>query len=414
MNRVFSRTYQTVMRGASYFMPFRRPEILSGEGAALRLPERVRREGVRHLLFFVGKSGQRMPFYAPLLEAFRAEGIEVTVYNGTVPNPTVDNVEEALALFRENGCDGLLAMGGGSQMDCAKITGARIVRPGKTVRDLKGLLKVGKKIPPLFVIPTTAGSGSEVTVAAVVSIPDTHEKFGISDPALIPLVAVLDPLGTVSLPPHVTAETGMDALTHAVEAYIGRSNTKETARSGLHATKLIFESLLTAYSNGADTVAREKMLRGSYEAGIAFTRAYVGYVHALAHAIGGQYGVAHGQANAILLPLVLEAYGESAHRRLAELADAAGIDSNGDPVAADSHGMAVLSNQEKAAGFIAAIRRMNDTMGIPRKIAALNESDIPLLTGRAAKEANPLYPVPRILNEDELAAILKRAMFEIS
>ena len=402
MNRVFSRTYQTVMRGASYFMPFRRPEILSGEGAALRLPERVRREGVRHLLFFVGKSGQRMPFYAPLLEAFRAEGIEVTVYNGTVPNPTVDNVEEALALFRENGCDGLLAMGGGSQMDCAKITGARIVRPGKTVRDLKGLLKVGKKIPPLFVIPTTAGSGSEVTVAAVVSIPDTHEKFGISDPALIPLVAVLDPLATVSLPPRVTAETGMDALTHAVEAYIGRSNTKETTRSGLHATKLIFESLLTAYSNGADTVAREKMLRGSYEAGIAFTRAYVGYVHALAHAIGGQYGVAHGQANAILLPLVLEAYGESAHRRLAELADAAGIDSNGE------------ADEEKAAGFIAAIRRMNDTMGIPRKIAALIEADIPLLTGRAAKEANPLYPVPRILNEDELAAILKRAMLEIS
>jgi len=396
MNRIFARTYQTILRASSYAMPFRRPEILSGEGAVLRLPERVRREGVRHILFFVGRSGQRMPFYEALLEAFRAEGIEVTVYTGTVPNPTVGNVEEALALFRENGCDGLLAMGGGSQMDCAKIVGARFARPGKTVRDLKGLLKVGKKIPPLFVIPTTAGSGSEVTIAAVVSVPETHEKFGISDPALIPLAAVLDPLTTVSLPPNITAETGMDALTHAVEAYIGRSNTKETARSGLDATKLIFESLPTAFSNGSDPAAREKMLRGSYEAGVAFTRAYVGYVHALAHAVGGLYGVAHGQANAILLPLVLEAYGDSAYRRLAELADAAGIGSGG--VA------------EKAADFIAAIRRMNDTMGIPRNISSLREEDIPLLAGRAAKEGNPLYPVPRILDAEELAEILRKAV----
>lgn len=407
MNRFLARTYQTTLRGASYFMPFRRPEILSGEGAVLRLPERVRKEGVRHVLFFVGKSGQRMPFYASLLEAFHTEGIEVTVYDGTVPNPTVGNVEEALALFREKGCDGLLAMGGGSQMDCAKIVGARFARPDKPVRSLKGLLKVGRKIPPLFVIPTTAGSGSEVTVAAVVSIPETHEKFGISDPALIPLTAVLDPLTTVSLPPKITAETGMDALTHAVEAYIGRSNTKETARSGLTAAKLIFESLPTAYSNGADTAARKKMLRGSFEAGVAFTRAYVGYVHALAHAVGGLYGVAHGQANAILLPLVLEAYGSSAEKRLAELADAAGVVQGVREPGADQ---GISSDREKAAGFIAAIRRMNDSMGIPRTISSLRGEDIPLLTGRAAKEANPLYPVPRIMDESELAAILRRAM----
>ncbi len=214
MLRILARSYQTMLRVAAVFMPFRRPELLAGEGAVLKLPERAKRQGVRHILLFVGRSGQRMPFYPQFLEAFRKRGIEVTEYTGTVPNPTIANVEEARAIYLEKNCDALIALGGGSQMDCAKVVGARIARPGKPVKSLRGLLKVGKKIPPLFVIPTTAGSGSEVTLAAVVSDPNTQDKFGISDPALIPLVAVLDPVTMISLPPHITAETGMFTHSH--------------------------------------------------------------------------------------------------------------------------------------------------------------------------------------------------------
>lgn len=393
MIHIFARSYQTLLRAAAVFMPWRRPELLAGEGAILQLPERVEKQGLHHVLLFVGRSGQRMPFYPAFLEAFRARGIEVTEYTGTVPNPTIANVEEAKAIYLAKNCDALIALGGGSQMDCAKVVGARIARPNKTVKSLRGLLKVGKNIPPLFVIPTTAGSGSEVTLAAVVSDPNSHDKFGISDPALIPLVAVLDPATMISLPQHITAETGMDALTHAVEAYIGRSNTKETSEYARRATASIIRNLPVAYERGADLAARQKMLEASYDAGVAFTRAYVGYVHALAHSVGGSYGIAHGKANAILLPFVLEAYGEAAHPRLAELADAAKISPS-------------ASIAGKAADFIAIIRSMNERMGIPDRIPEIRSADIPALALHADRESNPLYPVPRILTRKELEQIL--------
>jgi alcohol dehydrogenase class IV len=255
---------------------------------------------------------------------------------------------------------------------------------------MKGVLKILKKLPPLFAIPTTAGTGSEATLAAVVSNCKTHEKYAIMDTPLIPHYAVLDPFLTVKLPPHITAATGIDALTHAIEAYVGRSNTKETTQYSKKAVKLIFENLYEAYSNGTNITARTNMQKAAYLAGIAFTRAYVGYVHAIAHTLGGFYSVPHGLANAIILPYVLDYYGESIHKPMAELAEIVGI---GEP--ADTH-------EQKARKFIEAIKELNRRMDIPERVSGIVDSDIPLMVQRAIKEANPLYPVPKILFKEDL------------
>ena len=238
-----------------------------------------------------------------LYEGLKADGIDYVVYDKTQPNPSIDNIEEVRKLYLDNGCQGFIAFGGGSPMDCAKGAAARVVCPNKTVQKMRGQLKIRKKLPPFFAVPTTAGTGSETTLAAVVTDTKTHEKYALNDPVLRPKYAVLDPELTVGLPPHITSTTGMDALTHAVEAYIGHSNTKDTSEKAEVATKLIFENLEEAYKNGKDLHAREQMLLASHYAGIAFTRAYVGNVHAIAHNLGGFYGVPHGLANAIILPM---------------------------------------------------------------------------------------------------------------
>ena len=283
-------------------------------------------------------------------------------------------------------------------MDCAKAAAARVVCPNKTVQKMRGQLKIRKKLPPFFAVPTTAGTGSETTLAAVVTDTKTHEKYALNDPVLRPKYAVLDPELTVGLPPHITSTTGMDALTHAVEAYIGHSNTKDTSEKAEVATKLIFENLEEAYKNGKDLHAREQMLLASHYAGIAFTRAYVGNVHAIAHNLGGFYGVPHGLANAIILPYVLDFYGETAYERLARLCECAGVAKAGQ------------TDEQKALDFIQAIRDMNARMNIPDKIDKIQEKDIETIAKRACKEANPLYPVPRIMDLDDCIAIIHRLM----
>ena len=325
-----------------------------------------------------------------LIKGLDENKIKYVIYDKTVPNPTTDNIEEALILYKANGCNAIIAFGGGSPMDCAKGVGARIARPNKSLMQLKGLLKVRKKLPPLIAIPTTAGTGSEATIAAVVTDSKTHVKFQINDIALIPHFAVLDPQLTIGLPDYITATTGMDALTHAVEAYIGKSNTVKTKRLSKKATVMIIDNILAAYSDGKNVMARSNMLKASYYAGVAFTRAYIGYVHAISHALGGLYGIPHGLANAIVLPYVLEYYGKSVHKQLAELADVSGITLAGD------------SQEEKADKFIGLVRKLNREMNIPEKVTEINEKDIPLLVERTIKEANPFYPVPKILFEQDL------------
>lgn len=213
------------------------------------------------------------------------------------------------------------------------------------------------------------------------------------DISIIPHVAVLDPLVTVKLPPHITAETGMDALTHAVEAYIGRSNTKDTKKWSIEATQLIYENLFEAYTNGTNIEARKKMQRAAFLAGKAFTRAYVGYVHAIAHQLGGFYNVPHGLANAIVLPHVLEYFGESVYEPLAELADAVEMTHKNETYI------------QKAESFIQSIKELNKQMNIPTKVEGIQDEHIPIMIKRALEEANPLYPVPKILQEDDISQL---------
>lgn len=394
MYKWYYRSYQGVMKVASYFLPWREPEVLEGENSLLKLPTAIKDQGIEHILIVTDKGIVSVGLMDRFLEKLDDADIRYVLYDKTVPNPTIDNIEEALQLYHEHHCQGIVAFGGGSPIDCAKGVGARVARPTKTIPQMKGVLKVLKKIPPLFVVPTTAGTGSEATLATVVSNSDTHEKYAIMDTALIPHVAVLDPLLTVKLPPHITSTTGMDALTHAVEAYIGRGKTKETSQWSRDAVKLIFENIYEAYSNGENIAARTNMQRAAYLGGMAFTRAYVGYVHAIAHTLGGFYGVPHGLANAIILPYVLDYYEESVYEPLAELADLVGI------------GEASDSLEQKAKKFIESIRDLNERMNIPTKVDGIKDSDIPLMIDRALKEANPLYPVPKILFEDDLFKII--------
>ncbi len=317
-------------------------------------------------------------------------GITCVVYDKTRANPTVQNVEEARELYLQHACQVLLAFGGGSAMDCAKAVGARIARPNKPLNKMKGILRVMRRIPPLFAIPTTAGTGSETTLAAVITDAETHNKYPINDFFLIPDWAVLDPEVTYTLPPHLTATTGMDALTHAVEAFIGRSTNPKTRQQALEATRLIFGNLETAYANGTDQTARANMLKAAFLAGAAFTVSYVGYIHAVAHSLGGQYNIPHGLANSVLLPVFLEAYGESIHKKLHHLALSAGISTTDD------------TDREGAEKFIAAIRAMNKRMGIPETLPGIRKEDIPVMAAHAESEANPLYPVPVLMTKAEL------------
>lgn len=396
LKKCWYRIYQGAFKLAMNFLDWSEPQLLEGKGSVLRLPEFIKSKGINKVLVVTDKGLMSLNLLDPMFEKLKEAGVEYVVYDGVQPNPTIPNIEAAREMYLKNGCEGFIAFGGGSSMDCAKVAAARVVKPNQTVRQMRGYLKVLKKLPPFFAVPTTAGTGSETTVAAVVTDPETHEKNAINDICLRPKFAVLDPELTVGLPPHITSTTGMDALTHAVEAYIGRSNTKQTREQAEKATKLIFDNIEEAYNNGKDYEARANMLKGSYWAGCAFTRAYVGYVHAIAHNLGGLYGTPHGLANAVILPYVLEWYGDCIYPQLAKLADIVGITGS--------------SEAEKAQAFIAAIKKLNADMNIPTTFDFIKEEDLPTLIGRALKEGNPGYPVPRIMDYNDMEGVIRRFM----
>ena len=393
---IYYRTYQKVMKFSVNFLDWTPPKLLKGAGAIKELPELVKSQGISNVLVVTDKGLMGLHLLDSLFEGLEKAGVKYSVFDSVQPNPTIYNVEDALKMYKENNCQGIIAFGGGSPMDCAKVTGARVVKPNQSAPDMRGVLKILKKLPPFFAVPTTAGTGSECTIAAVISNPDTHEKNSIMDPVLRPKYAVLDPELTVGLPPHITSTTGMDALTHAVEAFIGKSNTKQTEDDALIATKLVFENIEDAYNDGKNIKARENMLVASYHAGLAFTRAYVGYVHAIAHNLGGMYNIPPGLANAVILPYVLDYFGESAYARLAILADVAGVSGQ------------AQGEREKAKNFIAAIRDLNAKMGIPDKFEQIKDEDIQLIAERAFMEGNPLYPVPKIMDLEDCKSIIKK------
>lgn len=386
------RTYQCVFGLGARLLPWRRPETVTGPGSLARIPALLTKCGTRRPLVAASRRQCADPAFQQMLS--RLEGY--ALFSDIQPNPPVSAVEAAAALYRREGCDSLVAVGGGSPMDTAKAAAALLARPDRTLSQLAGLLKVRRPIPPFIAVPTTAGTGSETTIAAVVTCAD-HHKYAVSDLCLIPRCAVLDPLLTVSLPPRTTAETGMDALTHAVEAYLSRFYpTRQTDRLAEEAVVTIFRTLEHACAHGDDVDARQALLTASYQAGAAFTRASVGNVHAIAHTLGGLYGVGHGLANAVLLPVVLRDYGPAAHRKLARLAELVGL-----PGGTDG---------EKADAFIDAILAMNARLGIPTGFSCIREEDLPQMAAWAAKEANPTYPVPVIYDRGRFIRVIRQVM----
>ena len=381
LKKGFCRVFQTVFKLAIPILPYRSPRKCH---SVAEIPAVLAEKKISNVMIvtdgFLHLSGK----LEPLKKALKEAGIAGTVYDEVVPNPTVWNVEMARERYLAEDCQALIGFGGGSAIDCAKAVGARIARPRLSIPKMKGILKIWLPIPLLIAVPTTAGTGSETTLATVITDDKNYHKFPINDFPLIPKVAVLDPEMTRSLPPHLTATTGMDALTHAIEAYIGNSTTKDTRADALAACKLIVENLEIAYENSDNMIARANMLEAAFLAGRAFSKSYVGYCHAVAHSLGGQYHTPHGLANAVLLPYVLEAYGDSIDKKARDIAAAMGL------------------SDLSPAGLISHIRGMNARMDIPAKLPGIRATDIPKLARFADREANPLYPVPRLFDAREL------------
>lgn len=388
----FYRVYQAVSSIFQKLLPWRQSELIIGEEPYRKLAIQIVHDEIGKIFIITTNGFVKRKTLDELLMELDREGIAYSIFDGVMPNPTVTDVESALEQYKAHGSEGLIAFGGGSVMDLAKAVGARVARPNKSVNQMAGLLKVRKKIPKLYAIPTTAGTGSETTVAAVIVDDKTRHKYAINDLSLIPSYAILSPEITVGLSPNLTATTGMDALTHAVESYTNLFAPKVARENAKRAVKLIFENLERAYDDGTDIEARKNMLEASYYAGAAFTRAYVGNVHAVAHTLGGMYDVAHGFANAVLLPIVLREYGDAVDKSLSELAELVGIGGN--------------SEKESAEHFISAIESMNAKMNIPKKFEnTIRDEDIPQLIDWAISEANPLYPVPVIWNRAQYEKI---------
>jgi alcohol dehydrogenase class IV len=375
------------------FIPIPRPTLLVGPGASLRLAESIGGFGHRRVFVVADPVLARMGLVDPFMAALDRAGCRHLRFDEVTPDAPIPIVERGIEAFRGAACDAIVAFGGGSVMDAAKVIGLAAAN-ARDPRTLVGYFRAIAGPAPIYAIPTTAGTGSEVTVAAVISDPDAGRKLVIADTRIVPQIAALDPELMTGLPKPITAATGMDALTHAIEAYISGWATDESDRLAETAVRAIFENLPVACSDGGDLLARERMALAATWAGMAFTRANVGNVHAIAHQLGGRYHTPHGLANAIMLPHVLRFSLPAAAPRLAALARALGLGK-----ARDAEG--VLAER-----CIDAIEGLAARIGIPRRLDTLQAADIPALAEAACWEADTNYPVPRRMSEADCAELL--------
>lgn len=378
-------------------LPIPQPTLLVGPGASTRLGQAVAGFGHRRILLVTDAMVRRLGLLQGLEQALEAAGTPFIVFDEVTADAPIPVVEKGIDVYRRKGCDAIVAFGGGSVMDAAKVIGLAAAN-ARHPRQLVGYFRGLHGPPPIYAVPTTAGTGSEVTVAAVISDPAREKKLVIADTRIVPKMAALDPQLMTGLPPAITAATGMDALTHAVEAYIGYWNTAFSDRMALSAVGLIFENLPQAYRHGGDLAARENMALASTYAGLAFTRANVGNVHAIAHQLGGKYHTPHGLANAIMLPQVLRFSRRAAAGKLAALAVAARAGREGEP------------REALADRFIEAVDELSRAVGIPTQLDALREADIPALARAACWEADTNYPVPRVMSQADCEAMLRAVL----
>jgi len=396
MQKLFYRTFQATADIVTKFLDWREPELYVGPGEFERLPYIIDENSIQSLLIVTDQGIREAGLLDHFIKELDQSEINFEIYDQVEPNPTTDIAQEIAIHYNKIQGEALIGVGGGSVLDAVKGAGIAITQPEKPLRDFKGLLKVKETTPYTIAVPTTAGTGSEGTIVSTLSNPKGHEKYAIIDTALIPDLAVLDANLTKSLPPSVVAGTGMDALTHAIEAYIGHGNTDLTEKYGRKAVELISKNIEKAYSKNEDAQTREDMLRAAYYAGRAFTRAYVGNVHAISHGLTAWYGVPHGRTNATILPIILRSYGDTVHTRLAELAEVAGI------------GTTLDSDKAQAEAFIEWIECLNQRMDIDSYIPEIQAEDLDAIAEHAEAEANPLYPVPKIFLHDDFVNALRK------
>ncbi|MDO5516244.1 MAG: iron-containing alcohol dehydrogenase [Clostridium sp.] len=392
----YCRTVQLAIKNYFSLIKWRQPVMVKGEKSLIKVADILKKENISSILMMVSGTIYRSGLIDELIKKITESGVNYVIYDGVSPNPTDIHVEEAYELYKQNHCQAILSIGGGSVIDCAKAVGARVVNPDKTVSKLIGM-KVKRNIPTLIAVPTTSGTGTEATMYAVITDSKTSHKQGMGDPHLIPSYAVLDPTLTISVPKHITAFTGMDALSHAVECYLNNTYMTDALREDArNAVRLIHDNIMDAYNNGNDMVARENMQEGAYLAGRAFNRGMTAYVHSIGHTLGGLYNIPHGKAMAIILTHVLRKYGAVVYDKLADFADVCGIEGK--------------DNQEKALGFITWIEETNKKMGIGNTFPQIQEKDINQMVTWAYTEGNPLYPAPVIWNKKEFEELIRELM----
>lgn len=399
-NTIRAASLGALMRGAGLvtrFIPIPQPTLLVGPGSSARLGQAVAGFGHRKILIVTDSIIAKLGLLKGLTDSLTAGGAQFVVFDEITPDAPIPLIEKGIAFYQRQGCDAIVAFGGGSSMDASKAIAVAVSNP-KPLRQLAGYLKGLRAPVPIYAVPTTAGTGSEVTVAAVISDPEAHKKLVIVDPRMVPKMAALDPSLMTGLPPHITAATGIDALTHAIEAFVGHWATPYSDGMALSAVGLIFDNLRTAYTHGKNLEAREKMALASTYAGFAFTRANVGYVHAIAHQFGGLYHTPHGLANAIMLPYVLKYSRPAITERLALLAVAAKVGSDGE------------ATDVLAQKFLDAVDQLNHDLGIPAVLEALQEADIPALAKAACWEAHTGYPVPRYMSQEQCEDLIRLAL----
>lgn len=393
----FLRIYMTIFKFVvQYILPFNPPKLFDGPDSSVELARHVVSEGHKKIFIVTDAMLVKLGLLKDIEAALTEAGADYVVFDGVQPDPTIALIEEGYALLKSNNCDAIIAVGGGSSIDAAKVMGAR-AKNNKSVQKMGGLFRVFFGMLPLYAVPTTAGTGSEVTIAAVVSDPDLQRKFAIMDIKLMPTGAALDAKLMTGLPAPITAATGMDALTHAVEAYISRASFPATDDDAVEATKLIMQHLETAYDDGSNIEARQGMALASHKAGRAFTQAGVGYVHAIAHNFGAYYHVPHGLANAIVMPHVLDYSLPNCAGRLAELSRKAGVSQSG-------------NDEEAAKAFIQRIRDLNAKFDIPSTLDKLDKNHIPAIAEAARAEARFTYAVPRYMDQPNAIEVISRML----
>lgn len=392
-NKLLGTGYIAGLKALVKVLNIPKPTVLTGKDSSVKLCESIANFGLKNTLVVTDRPLYDLGVLDVMLKTLDKMGAKYTLFLDVEPDPTFAVVEKGLGVYRANNCDSVLAVGGGSSIDAAKVI-ALAASNGVDPRKLVGILKGKKASAPFFCVPTTAGTGSEVTIGAVISDTETHSKELVIETKIVPLMAALDPVLMKGLPPAITAATGMDALTHLVEGFLSTLANEESKYYSKAGIKLVFDNLPKAYKTGSNIAARENMALASFYGGLTINIAGLGYVHAFAHQLGARYRIPHGLANAKVLPHVLMFNKEHVAKELAELAELIGVAKSG------------ASDLDKAEAFICAVKDLITSLGIDAKVSDLQLKDFPAIRYAAFKEANSTYAVPVYMSSSEADALM--------